>query len=465
MADLGLKEVVAMGVGGIIGGGIFAVLGVAARLSGNAAFLTYFLAGVIALISAYAYYRITAQVHEEGGSFTFLEHYVSNNNIAGMVGWVLLVGYIGTMAMYAYAFGAFGAELLGFSASSFFRGFLSVAVIAVFVGINFLGAEETGSSEDLLVYVKVAILLLFSAAGSWTLLSRPGISFFSGGLFNKGVLAPIVSIGAVFVSFEGFQLLTYEYSEMENGIETLKKGVIASVGISTVIYVLIAAVTTSLVSPEQIVHHKETVLAFAASQIFGNPAVEKVSVFLISTAALFSTSSAINATLFGTARFSHRMASDGELPDLFSFRNREGVPTRSLLIIGALTSAFTFIGSLEEITTFASISFIAVFSVVNYLALKESESRRVSILTGLGLVGTAVSFVLLIWHLYVDKLHVLIVVAFVFAVLGAVEFLYFERKPIEEEVERTEEEIEKEIRKGEKEIEKTEEEVEEKLED
>ncbi|MFB6099922.1 MAG: APC family permease, partial [Candidatus Nanohalobium sp.] len=269
----------------------------------------------------------------------------------------------------------------------------------------------------------------------------------------------------VFVSFEGFQLLTYEYSEMENGIDTLKKGMIASIGISTLIYVMVAAVTTSLVSPEQIIQHKETVLAFAASQIFNNPVVRKVSVFLVSAAALFSTASAINATLFGTARFSNRMSSDGELPDLFSFRNREGVPTRSLLFIGVLTGLFTFIGSLEEITTFASISFIGIFSVVNLLAFRESEETEKKVLTGAGLLGTVVSFLLLVWHLYVDKLHVLVFVAGLFTALLLLEFLYFEREPIEEELEKAEKELEEEIESAEEEVEKAEEDIEEKLEE
>lgn len=428
MGKLGLKEVVAMGVGGIIGGGIFAVLGVAARLSGNAAFITYFLAGLIALASGYTYYRMTALVHEEGGSFTFLEHYVSNNNIAGMVGWILLIGYIGTMAMYAYAFGSFVAGLFGFAASSIFRELFSAGIIAVFVAVNLLGAEETGESEDLLVYVKILILLLFGLTGVWGILNQPDLAFFPQGVFNQGYLSPIVSIGAIFVSFEGFQLLTYEYSEMEGGLETLKKGILFSIIISTLLYILTAAVTTSLVSPAQILQHKDTVLAFAASKIFTSSILNQISAFLVSIAAIFSTASAINATLFGTARFSYKMSSDKELPNVFSFRNKAGIPSKSLLIIGSLTALFTFIGSLEEITTFASIAFLAVFSVVNYLGFKECKRAPAKFISGFGMVGTVISFLLLLWHLYTSQPHVLVFVSLIFLVLGVFEFLYFERE-------------------------------------
>lgn len=442
MGELGLREAVAMGVGGIIGGGIFAVLGVAAHLAGNAAFLTYAAAGLIALASGYSYVKLTAHLEEDGGSFTFLEHYTRNKNIAGMVGWILIVGYIGTMSMYSYAFGSFAANMFGIGPSSYIRGLISTGILAVFIAVNLLGVQESGRSEDLLVYVKVAILGLFSIAGLYAMFTRPGLQFFTGGVFNHGMSSAVISIGAVFVSFEGWQLLTYEYSEIDGGIETLKKSVFASIAISTVIYVAVALVTTSLVSPEMIVQHKETVLAFAAGKIFTNPLAVKASAGLVSVAALFSTASAINATLFGTARFSHRLAVEKELPGLFSFQNRKGIPTKSLLVIGALTALFTFLGSLEEITTFASVSFIAIFGVVNYVCLSDPDLEKKKWIPWMGLVGSLSALGLLIWHLYVRQPHILAFVSLLYAALFAAEFLYFERRFIEEEAEEIEEEIE-----------------------
>lgn len=440
--ELGFKEVVAMGVGGIIGGGIFAVLGVAASLSGNAAFVTYFVAGMIAFASGYSYVKLTGHLHEDGGSFTFLEHYTENKNIAGVVAWVLIVGYIGTMAMYAYAFGSFAAGIFGIDPSSVLRGLISVGIIGVFIGLNMFSVRETGRSEDLLVYAKVLILLMFSGAGLYAMFTRPELQFFTGGIFNHGLNSAIISIGAVFVSFEGWQLLTYEYSDIQGGIETLKKGVFASIAISVLIYVVVALVTTSLVSPAMILAHKETVLAFAAGKIFSNPIAVKMAVGLVSLAALFSTASAINATLFGTARFTHKIAVEKELPELFSFQNKKGIPTKSLLVIGVLTAIFTFIGSLEEITTFASVSFIAIFGVVNFVCLTDSDLEKNAWIPWFGLVGSMSALGLLIWHLYTRQTHVLVFLVTLYLVLFTAEILYFERGLIEKEAEELEEEIE-----------------------
>lgn len=450
---LGLTEVIALGVGGLIGGGIFAVLGVAAKIAGNTAFLSYLASGLIATFSAYSYARMTGHLHEEGGSFTFLEHYVENNHIAGMVGWVLIVGYVGTMAMYSFAFGAFAVTLLGVEGLPFIRPVLSIGVLVLFIGINLLGVEETGASEDLLVYAKVAILLLFGAVGIYGIVTRPDIVLFKGGLFNNGMISPLLAIGAIFVSFEGFQLLTYEFSEIRGGVDTLTKGVLASVVISTLIYMLVAFVTTNLVPAQAILQHKETILAYAAGQIFSAGLINQTFFVLVAIAALFSTASAINATLFGTARLSYRIATDNELPQVFSFRNREGIPSHALLIIGGLTAVFTGLGTLEQITTFASVAFLIVFGIVNWICFRDPEVDANNLIPLLGFIGTAVSIPLMIWHFYRTKPGMLVYIGVIFAVLLVLEFLYIEREQIEEDLEEVEHEVEGEIDEIEHEVE------------
>jgi amino acid transporter len=449
--ELGFKETLAMGVGGIIGGGIFAALGVAASIAGNAAPISYLLAGGIALASAYSYVKMTAHLKDEGGSFTFLEHYVDNKNIAGMVGWILVVGYIGTMAMYAYAFGSFAANIVPLEAS-ILRPVLSIGVVGLFVLVNFLGTSSAGGSEDILVYIKVLILGLFSISGIYMIFQRPELTFFTGGLLENGAISPIFAVGAIFVSFEGFQLLTYEYSEIDGGIDTLKKSVYLSVILSSFIYVLVALVTTNLMSAEQISMHKETALAFASSQIFHNTLLRSASVVLVSIAALFSTASAINATLFGTSRLTYRIASDDEMPDLFSFRNSDGIPTHSIAVVGGLTAIFTALGSLEEVTTFASVAFICIFGVVNLICLKDTEAREHGGIPALGLIGSITALALLFIHLYQTNQHMLYYIGGIFALIFTAEFFYFERGEIEKEAERAEKDIENEIGKAEEEI-------------
>ncbi|MFB6212623.1 MAG: APC family permease, partial [Candidatus Magasanikbacteria bacterium] len=262
---LGLKEVVAMGVGGMVSGGIYAVLGVAMQQAGNAVFISYILAGLITLLTAYSYVKLTCYFEENGGVFSFIEHTVDNNHIAGYFGWILILGYVGVMAMYAFAFGAFSLtalrEIFGLSLSDWFRPVLSVGIVALITGVNLMGVKTSGIFEDFLVYIKIVLLSAFAVLG---------IIFFDGSIasldiFNKGVVSSISAFAIIFVSYEGFQLLTYDYNSIKNPTKNLKKGMYISIIIAILIYVAISFMATLHLSPEQLIQHKETALAEAVS--------------------------------------------------------------------------------------------------------------------------------------------------------------------------------------------------------
>ena len=167
---LGLAEVVAMGVGGMVSGGIYAVLGVAMRQAGNAVPLSYLIAGAITLVTAYCYLKLTFHFGEHGGTFSFVEHTIDSPSLTAYVGWVLVVGYVGVMAMYAFAFGAYtltaARAIAGFDLPQLLRPIIiSVLIVAAFVGLNLRGVHETGLFEDIAVYIKIVVLLSLATLG------------------------------------------------------------------------------------------------------------------------------------------------------------------------------------------------------------------------------------------------------------------------------------------------------------
>jgi amino acid transporter len=105
--QLGFWGAISISVGGMIGGGVFAVLGVVATIAGAAAWLAFTLACAVSMCAAYSYVKLNALGENRGGSVAQLEEYLDDCDVAGIVGWTLLVGYVGAMAMYAYAFGSF----------------------------------------------------------------------------------------------------------------------------------------------------------------------------------------------------------------------------------------------------------------------------------------------------------------------------------------------------------------------
>jgi amino acid transporter len=170
--ELGLTEAVSIALGGMIGGGIYAVLGVVTGIAGARTWAAFVLAGVVALSTGYAYIRLNDVVDRDsgtgGGSVSFIQSFTGNATLAGMVGWTLLFGYVGSMAMYAFAFAEFLLVLPGVPtglAGLPLRPVVSVVVIASFVGLNLLGAHATGAVENVLTSAKVLVLVAFGIAG------------------------------------------------------------------------------------------------------------------------------------------------------------------------------------------------------------------------------------------------------------------------------------------------------------
>jgi amino acid transporter len=425
VSKLGFKEVVAMGVGGMVSGGIYAVLGVAMRQAGNAVPLSYLLAGFITLVTGYSYVKLTLHFGEKGGVFSFVEHVVENDHVAGFFGWVLIVGYVGVMAMYAYAFGAYSLValrvLFDVTLPNVLRPIISVLVVAAFVGLNVSGVEETAFFEDIAVYFKIFLL---------SSLAILGVVFYEGDVaaidfFDKGVVSPVAAFAIIFVSYEGFQLLVYDYEDIRNVDVNLPRGMYAAILISTLIYVSVSFMASLHLTPEAVVQHKETALAEAVSKI---PIIGGFGFGLVILSAVKSTSSGINSTLFGTARLVHQIATEGDIPDIFSFRNREGIPVYSLLFMGFLTAVFAAFGTLKQITEFGSVAFLISDAVANYVNLRlyrETDSNPA--LPAVGLVGTVVALPIIAYHLYTTEFGVFVSVVGIFAALVVLELVYVER--------------------------------------
>ncbi|GAA0244423.1 APC family permease [Haladaptatus pallidirubidus] len=426
---LGFWESVSFALGGIIGGGIFAVLGVVAKVAGPTAWLAYFAAGIVAMCTGYSYVKLNQLSDSQGGSVTFIEEFIGRPMLAGMVGWMLIVGYIGTMAMYGFAFGAYFGQLFGLSTIPVVglptRPVMSVLVVAGFVGLNVIGARESGVAEDVLVALKVGIVVLFGVIGIWFAYTQ--------GQLKLGIeravrhpAGPFVAAAVSFVSFEGWQLLMYDQDRIENPVENITKAVYLSIPISTLVYMAVALVTISLVSRGQVVRHPDVALAIAAKQFAG-----QIGYVLIGIAALLSTASAINATMFSTALFSKGMLADDLLPDKIGDASDDGPPTRTLVIIGLLTAVFTAYGSLEAITEFASVSFIVVFGAMSYLAFRERDNPSITaVVPAIGMLGSAVFLPLLLWHLYTTQRGILALVVGITVSIFLLELVYFERKSI-----------------------------------
>jgi len=418
---LGLKELVAMGVGGMVGGGIFSVLGLAVAQAGHAAPIAFALGGIIALLTGWSYARLGLAFRSDGGSFTYLEQAFKNQNVAGLGGWLLLVGYIGTLALYAYTFGVYGSAMLGADGAGFaINHVLESGILLVFLGVNLYGVKAAGSTEDMIVLVKVIILSLFAIAGLFYLKPDHLLP-----VFNRGELGLFMGAALIFVAYEGFELIPNAVNEMDAPERNLSRGILISIILTTIIYILVSLVAVGNLTAQEIAREKEYALAVAARPFLGHAGF-----LLIGLGALLSTASAINATLFGTARLGKVMAEEEALPRVFSMRERmRDIPWASLCIITAVTLVFVNSGNLTIISSFASSTFLLIFASINLSSLRLRRTIAIGAAGPLAaLLACLASWLTLCGYLWMNDRASLMWMGVFYLATAIMEFLFSQRR-------------------------------------
>ena len=370
---LGLREASAMAIGGMIGGGIFSVLGVTIDLAGHLAFAAFLLGGLIAGLTAHAYAGLALRAGRPGGPFTYLRD-EGHTRPAAWVAWLLIVGYVFALAVYAFTFGHYLANVLG--APILIARLAGIGVLAVFVAINLRGVATSGRTEDVIVATKLAVL-----AG----IALIGLSMFSPArlspLDNQGLSGVFLGAAVIFVAYEGFELLPYDYDDIANPRRTLPRALYLSVATVTLVYLAVTIASQMLLADQTIIDRKE--VAFA---VVGEKALGTFGLWAATVGAVFSTSSAINATLFSTARLIRDVSAAGELPARLG-RERRGLPAQAVLSIATLGAAFSLLPGITEIVSFGSLTFLLVFGLINLLHARHTAAPGPD--RGLAYVGAA----------------------------------------------------------------------------
>lgn len=356
---MSLWAAVSIGIGGMIGAGIFSILGVSAKISGHAMYISFIIAGLIALLCAYSYAKLGSTYPSAGGPVEFLVKEYGDGVLTGGFNVLLWVGYVFALALYARAFGGYAITFLPSTVSGFWLNILITMIILVFTGINFIGAKAVGKIELIIVATKVVILLIFVTAGFF---------FIDSSKLALSNLPQVSNIfygaGIVFLAYEGFGLITNAAEDMKNPKKTLPKALFLAVIITMIIYILVSLTVLGNLPIADIVNAKDYALAAAAEPFLG-----KIGFTFIAIAALFSTSSAINATLYGGANVSYLVAKHGELPSIFE-RKIWGQSTEGLFITSLIVIVFANFLNLDGIAMLGSASFLLIYGAVNIGHLK-----------------------------------------------------------------------------------------------
>ena len=357
--DLGVLELVAIALGGMVGGGIFTILGVSVSMIGVFTPVAILLGGFLAALAAYSYIKLGVYYKDEGATYSFYKKTFPDSPFsASLVGWWVIFGYISTLALYAYTFASYAISGFEFGDNEWIRKAVAGLVILVFTLINIWSVKGMGKIEDIMVYTKLLILVIIS----FVLInnSQTSLPVLIEQERDISVLSIVIVASITFVAYEGFQLVINAVNEMEEPEKNIPKAIYLALFLAVVIYIVLSIGAILAIPFENIIQNKEYALAAGTNNVLGHWGTD-----LVILGALLATSSAISGTVFGASRQMAVIAQDGYLPAALAKRNQR-IPTYAIITMASMAFILVLVGSLEVILEFGSVTFLLVSLLMAY---------------------------------------------------------------------------------------------------
>lgn len=391
---LGLFDATMIGVGAMIGAGIFVLTGVAAGVAGPAAILAFALNGVVTLFTAFSYAELASAIPEAGGGYSYIKR-AFPPWMAFLSGWMLWFAYTVACALYALGFGSYFWEFFHRYTPSFSHNLQQVltfwpnshvAIITLLIGIfllflNYRGAEVTGKAENFLTVSKLIILSIFIGFGVWQSIQHPEIvSAAFSPFFANGAGGVIVAMGLTFIAFEGYDLIATVSEEVREPEKNIPRAIFISLGIAILIYMLILFVSIGGLPSEgglsswQILGEKGETAVVEAAKAF----MPAFGVAMIVFGGLLSTASALNATILASSRVAFTMGRDKFLPKkLASIHPRSRTPHIAIVVTGVILLLLAVSFDITVVGSAASVMFLLTFTFVNISVLVLRNDRSI----------------------------------------------------------------------------------------
>jgi amino acid transporter/nucleotide-binding universal stress UspA family protein len=374
--DLGPLAALTIGVGTMIGAGIFVLPGQAAAEAGPAVALSFVVGGIIALFTAMSASELGTAMPKAGGSYYYVNHALGPlfGSIAGWGNWI---GLAFASAFYTLGFGEYLATFLPVPALAVggvgLTAYQVSALLAglAFIGVNYVGAKETGRLQNVIVITLVAILTLFSILGALqadlsTL--RP--------FAPKGYGQVLPATALVFVSFLGFAKITTVAEEIKNPGRNLPLAVIGSVLIVTTMYAIIMVVLMGVVNWDRLApSYTNTPVLDVAEIAFGTVGLAAVGVGMLTFAGLLATASSANASILASSRINFAMGRDKLLSAaLNEIHPRFSTPYRSIGVTGGIILLFIVVGDVKTLAKAGSVLHLIVYGLLNLALIVMREA-------------------------------------------------------------------------------------------
>ena len=381
-----------IGMGAMIGAGIFVLTGLAAEIAGPAAILVFTLNGVVTAFTGLSYAELAASIPKSGGGYAFVRE-IFEDFFSFIMGWMLWFAYMIAGGLYALGFAPNFLELLhvygvvpppdevGAVALPLVDAAVPLAFLLAFVavlalvGLNAVSTAASGSAETVFTIIKVSILIVFVGFG----IASP---MFSGAEFQPlfpqggGPVAILPAMGLTFIAFEGYDLITTVTEEVENPRENIPKAIFVSLIATVIVYLAVVTIAIGTLGADGLAEAGEAGIAAAATSFMptGLPIIQNGGALIV-FGAVFSTLTALNAVVIASSRVAFSMGREGQLvPSFGQIHHRYGTP-----FVAILTSAVVMLGSValptQSAGNMASLFFLLSFIIVNVAVIRLRRER------------------------------------------------------------------------------------------
>jgi len=366
-----------VGMGAMIGAGIFVLTGLAAEIAGPAAILVFALNGVVTVLTGISYAELASAIPKSGGGYVFVRE-VFSGPTSFLMGWMLSFAYMIAGALYALGFSSNFVEFVhlywaGLPTGPVWHILYALIVVGLFALLNAVSTEASGGAETIVTIIKIIILLIFAGFGAFAVQGGNFDPFFAK---DNSSVAILQAMGLTFIAFEGYDLIATVTEEVENPRENIPKAIFISLIATVAIYLLVVWVAIGTLGAAKLGQAGETGIAAAATSFMPTIPLLGEGAALIVFGAVFSTISALNAVVIASSRVVFAMGRENQLPNpLGQISVRFGTPLAAVLVSAAVMLASVVFLPIEQVGRVSSLFFLVSFVVVNWSVIRLRNRR------------------------------------------------------------------------------------------
>jgi amino acid transporter len=389
---LNVRQAAFIGVGAMVGAGIFSLLGAAGEVAGAAVWLSFLVAGVVAGLQGYSFAKLGARYPSAGGLLEYVAKGFGDGHFTGISAWLVYAVNAIVTAMVAVSFGSYASSMLTGQESAVWIKVFAAAIIIVMTAVNIAGSQLVANAQTVIVYIVLSILTLFAVVTLANL--HPHLLAPSGYPPARDIIS---SVALTFFAFLGFGIITFTAKDLARPSHQLPRAMYLALGIATVIYVAIALGVFGTLTVEKVIASGPTALAVAAE-----PALGTAGFWLMSITALFSTAGATNAGLYPAVGLSDRLAETGQFPPLMA-RRLAGRVSAGLLLEAAACLVLAVFFKLDAIASIGSAVALLIFTLITVAHLRIRAETGAS--TPVLVLAIAAAGVVLLTFVFTTLIH------------------------------------------------------------